>query len=127
MRPPRSTATTAPASAPGQRRRLPALLVPIEHRDALEMTWVLRERGVDEGGDDRRGLVEGVHASADRHDLGVVVLPRQGRGLDAPREGGTNSGDLVRSHLLAVPGATDDHTEAALVGHHADAGLDAVG
>ena len=52
-----------------------------------------------------------MHATANRDDVGVVVLAAQLRRLEAPRERGTHAGDLVGGDLLAVAGAADDDAE----------------
>ena len=70
-------------------------------------------------------LVERVLPGADRHHVGVVVLAGQLRGLDVPGQRRPHPGDLVRGDLLAVAGAADHHAEAARIGDHPGAGVQA--
>src|SRR5699024_12438316 len=100
----------------GDRGRLAGAFVLGEDVDATLVTLGLGPGLVEERVDDREGLLTGVHAAADAHQLGVVVLAGQPGGLDAPGEGAARAGDLVGGDLLAVAGATQDDAEAAGVG-----------
>src|SRR4051812_41124882 len=106
-------------------REFPRRLVVREHLDAADVALFAGERGTEEGLDELRRLFLGVHAGADGHDVGVVVLAAQRGGLLAPGEHGAYAGDLVRGDLLAVAGAADDDAERARVRHGALGGAEA--
>jgi hypothetical protein len=61
-----------------------------------------RERGGDETVDEGDGLVDGVLTGADGDHVGVVVLPSQLGGRDAPHERRPDTVHLVGGDLLAV-------------------------
>src|SRR4051812_15144854 len=63
-------------------------------------------------------------AGADRHDVRVVVLAGELRGLDVPGQGGPHAGDLVGGDLLAVARAADHHAEGGGVGDHPGARME---
>jgi hypothetical protein len=58
--------------------------------------------GGDEAVDEGDGLVDGVLTGADGDHVGVVVLPGQLGGRDAPDERGADTAHLVGGDLLAV-------------------------
>src|SRR5690606_37790638 len=57
--------------------------------------------------DERRRLLQRVHAAADGDDVRVVVLAAELRGLDRPGQDGADAGDLVRGDLLPVARPAD--------------------
>ncbi len=103
------------------------LLVLGEDVDAALVALLVGPLRGQEGVDDREGLLERVHAAADADELRVVVLTRELRGLDAPRERAAGAGHLVRGDLLTVAAAAEDEAEAARVGDDAASRLDAEG
>jgi hypothetical protein len=104
------------ARALGQRRQVARLLVVRQHRDAPYVPLLAGEGGRQEDVDEVGHVVEGVHPTAHRDHVGVVVLAGQGGGLLAPHQGGPHTLDLVRRDLLAVARATDHDAEAARIG-----------
>lgn len=89
------------------------------------MALLARPGGGQEGVDDGERVLGAVHPAADAHQLGVVVLAGQARGLDAPGQGAAGAGHLVGGDLLAVAAAADDDAEAAGVSDDATGGVDA--
>jgi len=87
------------------------LVVCRDLRDAARVPLLARERLGEERVDVAERVVDRVQARPDRDDVGVVVLAREARGLDAPHQRGTDAGDLVRGDLLAVA-RTAEHDPA---------------
>jgi putative membrane protein len=110
---------TQPGNSAGQD---PGLLVRGQHVDAADVPWILAERRVDEGVNDRRGLVLAVHSRSDAGDVRVVVFTCELGGLEVVHQRSTGTTNLVRRDLLAVARATDHDAEAARVVDHTDCG-----
>ena len=63
-----------------------------------------------------RGVLDRVHAGANRHHVGVVMFPREPGRVIIPRKRGTYALDLVGRDLLPVPGAPDDEPKTVRIG-----------
>ena len=74
--------------------------------DAALMAPAL-ERRVQPDAQDLVGEAERDDAAAHREDVGVVVLPRQPRGVEIVAQRGANAGDLVGGDLLALTAAAE--------------------
>src|SRR5207249_741962 len=79
----------------------------VEHRVEPELEDLVRQ-------------TEGDDAPAHREDVGVVVLARQAGGVEIVAERGADTGNFVRRHLLALPGAAKHNAAiGASVGYRA--------
>src|SRR4051794_26041251 len=92
----------------GQRRPLAGPVVDVELADPADVPPVVAERLGEEDLHEAGHVLDGVHAAADGHDLRVVVLTAEPRGLVGVDEGAPDPGHLVGGHLLAVAAASDD-------------------
>ena len=101
------------------------LLVLGKNVDTTLMPFGFRPLGTQERVDDLQRLLDGVHAAADAHHLGIVVFAGQRRGLDAPAQCTAHTRNLVRSDLLAVARATDHDAETPRIGDGLLGGRDA--
>src|SRR5665811_279912 len=88
----------------------PGRLVFGDEGDTALMAVVPTPRCRKERFDDPGRFVFGVHAGADRHHIGVIVLAAQARRFGAPREYGPYTLHLVRGNLLAVARPTYRHS-----------------
>ena len=99
--------------------------------DTTNVPLLTGKRFGDEEVDQTGGLIDRVLASADRDEIGIVVLAGQERRRLAPYQRRARAPHLVRGHLLAVAGTTEDHTQASqsggLIGHHGTGRRDAEG
>src|SRR5439155_5340037 len=78
------------------------------------------ERGVEPELENLVRQTEGDDAPAHREDVGVVVLARQAGGVEIVAERGADTGNFVRRHLLALPGAAKHNAAiGASVGYRA--------
>src|SRR5262245_12238110 len=89
-----------------QRRRDARLLVLREDVDAALVTLFTRPRSREEGVDDGKRLLGGVHTAADADQLRIVVLAGQPGRLQAPGQCTPRTRHLVRGYLLAIATAT---------------------
>ena len=94
-----------------------AALVVGELGDATHVALIAAEGLGEKSIDDRQARPQIVHATAQRDDVGVVVLAGKPGGLDRPGQGGTHPVHLVGGDLLPVATAPENNAEAPGVGH----------
>lgn len=106
------------------RRRFVGSLVLGQDVDAALMARLFRPLGRQERVDNGESFRLGVHAAADPDQLRVVVLARQHRGLQAPRQRTAGTRNLVGGNLLTVTRTAQHNAEAARIGDGAPGRID---
>ena len=94
-----------------------AALIVGELGDATHVALIAAEGLGEKSIDDRQARPQIVHATAQRDDVGVVVLAGEPGGLDRRGQGGSHPVNLVGGDLLPVATTPENNAQAPGVGH----------